>query len=504
MLSASSINAALLLLCCTLSLCHAGEVDPLKTEVYGVGLEPHLLTLPVRYFFIRVRDTHGNRVNHSVGEVFKVQVEGDTSEGTYCRVWAQVLDRHDGTYVARYRTYSTCHNSKIHVLYRSQHVALSPYRIPGPIQPDHCNCPVPLEQWLDRAACDDSFEQIDSDLQPFERVDMLEVLKVVKERFHQPAARSFCHYVVKDNEVYRDCYGQHVAFNMFMDAMLLSMARKMRLPDTQFVINLGDWPLVRNTVKPLVPVFSWCGSHDTADIVLPTYDLTEATLEMMGRVSLDMLSVSAHGSKVPWADKTPRGFFRGRDSRQERLDLIALARQRPDLLNASLTNFFFFRDKEAQYGPKQKHVSFFDFFTHKYQVSLDGTVAAYRLPYLLAGSGAVLKQRSPYYEHFYSRLQPGVHYIPFERDLSDLLEKLEWAASHDEEVRAIGEAGRRFAREKLLPVDVFCYHARLLQAWSRRLTRPALPLPSMTPVPQLAQEGRYGACPCELGHRDEL
>lgn len=61
---------------------------------------------------------------------------------------------------------------------------------------------------------------------------------------------------------------------------------------------------------------------------------------------------------------------------------------------------------------------------YKYQISIDGTVAAYRLPYLLAGSGVVLKQDSPYYEFFYHNLEPFVHYIPFKRDLSDLIDKV--------------------------------------------------------------------------------
>jgi len=46
----------------------------------------------------------------------------------------------------------------------------------------------------------------------------------------------------------------------------------------------------------------------------------------------------------------------------------------------------------------------------------------------------VLKQDSIYYEHFYNELQPWKHYIPFKSDLSDLLEKLQWAKEHDEEV----------------------------------------------------------------------
>jgi hypothetical protein len=71
---------------------------------------------------------------------------------------------------------------------------------------------------------------------------------------------------------------------------------------------------------------------------------------------------------------------------------------------------------------------------HKYQINIDGTVAAYRFPYLLAGDSLVLKQDSSYYEHFYKRLSPWKHYVPFKHDLSDLLEKIQWAKDHDDEV----------------------------------------------------------------------
>ena len=65
---------------------------------------------------------------------------------------------------------------------------------------------------------------------------------------------------------------------------------------------------------------------------------------------------------------------------------------------------------------------------------MDGTVAAYRFPYLLAGDSLVLKQDSPFYEHFYSKLEPWKHYVPLKRDLSDVVEKVQWARDHDEEV----------------------------------------------------------------------
>lgn len=60
-------------------------------------------------------------------------------------------------------------------------------------------------------------------------------------------------------------------------------------------------------------------------------------------------------------------------------------------------------------------------------MNVDGTVAAYRYPYLMLGNSLVLKQDSPYYEHFYQALKPWKHYVPVKRNLSDLLEKIKWA-----------------------------------------------------------------------------
>jgi len=284
---------------------------------------------------------------------------------------------------------------------------------------------------------------------------------------------------------------------MFMDNILLSLSRKAVLPDTEFLINLGDWPLIKKNISPIIPMFSWCGSTETADIVLPTYDITEASLECMGRVTLDMLSVQSNPD-VPWEEKTEKAFWRGRDSRRERLNLVKLSRNHPDLINASLTNFFFFRQEEEVYGPKAEHVSFFKFFDYKYQLNIDGTVAAYRFPYLLGGNSVVLKQDSQYYEHFYSALKPGVHYIPVKHDLSDLVDQLKWAQNHDREVRQIGMNGRKYATEHLLPKDIICYHAVLLKKWSKKLRDPVRITEQMERVDaKLNTDQRFGTCNCK-------
>lgn len=88
-------------------------------------------------------------------------------------------------------------------------------------------------------------------------------------------------------------------------------------------------------------------------------------------------------------------------------------------------------------------------------------MAAYRLPYLLAGDALVMKQDSKYYEFFYNDLVPGKHYVPVKRDLSNLVENIKWAKKHDKEALEIAKSARQFARDNLLPHNVLCYHVAL-------------------------------------------
>lgn len=85
-------------------------------------------------------------------------------------------------------------------------------------------------------------------------------------------------------------------FKTFLDAILMSVLRKVQLPDIEFFANLGDWPLVTRNLKTILPMFSWCKSNETYDIVMPTYEITESTLNAITRVSLDLHSVQ----KVRW------------------------------------------------------------------------------------------------------------------------------------------------------------------------------------------------------------
>lgn len=304
------------------------------------------------------------RINASLSSRFEVKIHGSSRQGA-CRYTLEQFDRGDGSYIVRYRMPFTCRNVRINIYYNNVHAARSPYIIAGPVLSDACNCPHPsLSTWLAMHNCPMDYQQIASDLKPFRKVNFTNLRPKILEKYNLPGSVSLCHYAIQNNRIYRECHGKYTGFKMFMDALLVSLVRKIRLPDTEFFVNLGDWPLVKKgghtrTTGPY-PIFSWCGSDDTFDIVMPTYDITESTLQAMNRVTLDMLSVQA--TRTPWPLKADKAFWRGRDSRRERLQLIDIARLHPHLFNVSMTNFFFYRDEAERYGPKVPHMSFFEFF----------------------------------------------------------------------------------------------------------------------------------------------
>ena len=65
----------------------------------------------------------------------------------------------------------------------------------------------------------------------------------------------------------------------------------------------------------------------------------------VARAAATVLSVQ--GNTGPrWEEKEAKAFWRGRDARRERLELVRLARGHEDVLDVGLTHLFFFRNEE--------------------------------------------------------------------------------------------------------------------------------------------------------------
>ncbi|KAM9376119.1 protein O-glucosyltransferase 3 [Pholidichthys leucotaenia] len=485
--------------------CTGEGVVPDKCLVWGPGLNTDQV-LPIRYFFIQAVGFNGENLTVSPGkDTFKVKISSLDKEHIRIHV-PPPLDRGDGSFLMRYRLYDTAQKGlKVEILHQGAAVAKSPYSIQGPVYHEYCDCPQPdASVWQSDMQCPTEEPQVLADFKSFPTIDLQHLRQEVPLRFSNRGG--LIHYAIIGNQVFRRTLGKYTDFKMFTDEMLLSLTRKVRVPDVEFFINVGDWPLEKRRTDA-VPILSWCGSTDTRDIVLPTYEVTHSTLESMRGVTNDLLSVQGNTGPL-WANKTERAFFRGRDSREERLQLVSLSKENPELLDAGITGWFFFRDREKSFG-KAPLVGFFDFFKYKYQVNVDGTVAAYRFPYLMLGNSLVLKQDSQYYEHFYTHLKAGVHYVPVKRNLSDLLDRIRWAKENDAEAQQIARAGQAVARDLLQPSRLYCYYYRVLHMYAARQAGQPMPHTDMELVPQPADS--TSVCTCrrqnlkkESGLKDEL
>ncbi|XP_053175285.1 protein O-glucosyltransferase 3 [Scomber japonicus] len=478
-------------------------ISPERCLIWGPGLNPDIV-LPVRFFIIQAVNSKGENLTLSPGkDTFKVKISSQ-DKNEHLRVHVPPpLDRGDGSFLVRYRLYGTAlRGLTVQVLHQDAAVAKSPYTVPGPVYHEYCDCPeADASVWQSVMQCPAEEPQMLADFKSFPAVDLQQLRQEVPPRFANRGG--IIHYAIIDNQLYRRTLGKYTDFKMFSDEILLSLTRKVRVPDVEFYVNVGDWPLETRRADSSpgpVPIFSWCGSTETRDIVLPTYEVTHSTLETMRGVTNDLLSIQGN-TEPPWATKTDRAFFRGRDSREERLQLVSMSKKNPELLDAGITGWFFFRDREKHIG-KTPLVGFFDFFKYKYQVNVDGTVAAYRFPYLMLGNSLVLKQDSPYYEHFYSHLKAGTHYIPVKRNLSDLMEKIKWAKENDAEAHEIARAGQAAARELLQPSRLYCYYYKVLHMYSERQIGQPTRHEDMVPVPQ--PDDNTAVCTCERkSHKEE-
>ena len=371
-------------------------------------------------------------------------------------------------------------------------------------------------------------------------IDFDEVLEEMKTRF-APHKRSysFCHYQIIDNQVIFGSIVLTLNSTTILSKGIQTVLRRICgfrsihgwVPQVFVIKDIGsrlgvrlqfrrlasEWQKDRTSPSgDLMVWFHWFQRHCDTDLwvdrVFPSdagldtrvvwFNLkTNDLLPTKGRISLDILSVMGKQS-IKLEEKKDVLFWRGRDSNEFRLKLVRLSKNNSDLINASLTNFFFFRDQMEDLGPKSPYISFFDFFQYKYQINIDGTVAAYRLPYLLAGNSLVLKQDSKYYEFFYNLLKPDVHYIKVDKELNQLMEILNSLRENDSKLKEIIKNSNQLVLENLLPEHVFCYHFNLFQKYSKLLRKGVQLRPEMTKV--FADDQNQCNCRQNNEIRDEL
>lgn len=271
----------------------------------------------------------------------------------------------------------------------------------GSTRDEYCSCPESYADFKEIYKCPAQFEMLQRDFEPFKIIDLDQLAKAGElgrnGGFYNEAA---VHYIIKDQKLYRKSLGTIDGFKSFSDTILHAMLRKVKLPDIEFVFDLGDWPVSKSKTNPL-PIFSWCGSTSSFDIIVPTWDQIKHMYMGMGRARGDItLMIQESGKNPTWGEKIPKAFFRGRDSNESRMKAAEMSQKHPDLIDAGLTLTQYRKHDEAKWGPKAQYKSLATHSEFKYQLLLDGTVAAFRAPGLFVQDALIMKQDSGELFHF--------------------------------------------------------------------------------------------------------
>lgn len=153
-------------------------------------------------------------ITHSYGEnLFFVTVDyfdSEFNEYKAARVYLEILDRLDGSYVVRYKLYKSYKKLRISVFSDThEHIAQSPYNLDAtPINQDKCNCPEQnFRRWLLKMQCNETYTQIELDMKRVEEnmrtnlIDMDQMRQQIIDSYNQEYTHSFCNYVILNNEV---------------------------------------------------------------------------------------------------------------------------------------------------------------------------------------------------------------------------------------------------------------------------------------------------------------
>lgn len=275
-----------------------------------------------------------------------------------------------------------------------------------------------------------------------------------------------------------------------------------KIPDVDFFINKRDYPilaqgkyepynhifdskthsLVSHKYDKYAPILSFSTAKRNSDILMPTIDdwirVASSESRFFKMTSNDYWPPP---DDVKWKDKSGTAIWRGSSTgagiTADTNQRIKLAKITQKLMltgsnvsiDAGLTSWK--RRPRKLEGKKGLHtidvkslkvdlvnkISFSEHARYKYVIHVGGHVAAYRLAAEFSLGSVVVIVEGEYKLWFQKFLTEGVHYIGVKSNLSDLVEKIKWLQSHDEEACKIASQGKVFFDKYLQKKGVLDY-----------------------------------------------
>lgn len=221
-----------------------------------------------------------------------------------------------------------------------------------------------------------------------------------------------------------------------------------KLPNGVYILSLSDSVLLPNSVSGnFLPIYAYSGKQGYKDIPIPTYD--------------DIFDREIGEVMTEWSKKKDIAVFRGSSTgcgnTKETNQRLKLATMKSEVLDVGITQYtknLKFNsgsdigeiEKAAPVVPKLNWKQQSEF---KYLIHVDGNVVAYRLLKSMLTKSVILRVKSDFIHWCDNELQPNVHYVEVNADLSNLQERVEWCKTHDAECKQIAANAYKFAKKAL-------------------------------------------------------
>ncbi|OGN59706.1 MAG: hypothetical protein A3F40_04550 [Chlamydiae bacterium RIFCSPHIGHO2_12_FULL_27_8] len=242
---------------------------------------------------------------------------------------------------------------------------------------------------------------------------------------------------------------------------------------TSYFENRRDFYLIKD--KNLqAPILTRAKSSNVKEaILIPDYWLLS---ELWKKTQMEILDLD---SKISWDEKNEIIFWRGASSKASRFTLCEISLNN-NLVDAGFCDYFITdKDKELKLWNKtdiyskllKNHSTIEEQLKYKYLPVLDGVMCTYPgYQWRLLSNSVTFKQGSDEEQWFYSALKPYEHYIPVKNDLSDLVDKINWAKENDDQCRKIAKNSTEFVLNNLMYEDIYVYFYKVLKEYAKHQT----------------------------------
>lgn len=241
-------------------------------------------------------------------------------------------------------------------------------------------------------------------------------------------------------------------------------------------------PFPSNEFIKICPILSFCRHKDYLDIPIPTPDDISRVMKLYIPVKCNTnyreLWDGEEISLPDWEQRVPIAVFRGSSTgwglnsqTNPRMKISKLSSKYPTLLDAGITkvvrrykkvyNEQYIKTNDNRGIQESGFLSFIQQAGYKYQVYIEGNVAAYRLGAMFASGSLILLVKSDYKLWFEPLLRENYNYISINPDLSNLTDVISWCQNNDKICQQIASNGKIFYNN-ILKDKIFDYTKNIL------------------------------------------